>query len=1237
MASYLSDTTSVQMIDGKKYLCITTVEHIDTLGYDRCDFTLYWKYSNNALNNTYDIIALDNPNYSEPLVKNTSYYIAIDENYKYINVAVKATFSRGIDGMVSNGSVKSYNTLPEDSTSKSPKFFIAKYECLPAEKSGQFTFRLYLTTENTRWLDTPKQVTLSYGESENNLLNTTYMNFVQDGLYIDEVDSEVIEYNTVLDLSGHLNDNVNISNFYFNSTIYYSQDDIDRYGIYTEITPTYRLTMSSVELIAPNFDITNNIEDGFRLKIYKDTSYSLDTLTGYIVSLGSGDFITTNNISEVAELKVYLDNNEFEKDSYVIQMSYQPFPYITATVKAFYEIDGVYTNFSESVNKFIFKSNSNILTNNTTMYCDSQPFVHIDGTWFPIYLQSTIKPEYFGAKGDSISNDTIAFNAMFDYINKACTNVSDVEILLESGKKYNVETISLPTVNNLTINGSGATLVINNLHTVKSSSACIDYRGTEAHKLHNITIENIIIEPSIEVEGGNIFYFERVDTIHLKNVRCNSMNSNTNQVYIKQGIYISHCKDIKIHDCEIRGACKGAGIWLSNVSDAIVSNCIIRNTGRGGIYLLMTCDNVTISNNRLYDCVNNFSVSDGAIDLYGSGKCSNIRITDNYITNTSNNNPYVVTNGKFTPKGGGIRIISGEKVICENNTIDITNNNTLFGILVQNRGTYGTDVNGNPEPTKLFNNDIIIRNNIITYKKESTDGKYTDTSASYGIYVLGGWGDVYTPLTFVDDEGVTTYIAPSRDDTNTYYTIENYAVDTLISKDTYNTLPYVEIQKNGIDSEGNQYYDGTESDIYYKRTASNDAAYLDTNHNITIENNTVRTEKLYVEACTKVAAVVEDSICTYPKFDFLKYFKLNNSGVYESLIHNGAYSTAIINTIQYDSNNNPFYSLDDIYYLAPISDYDIYDYGSSETDYVPVYTQESNYTQVSLKPPSWSSTYTIYYCYDGSEYISLADLKKNGIIDGTPKFTENDPEYTEAYIGPYYRKTIVAIPVRYEDIDTNSIKNYYELVPLYVPEFSKDSMYTINDENSSGYSLLQYKPNNWNTQYSNYYRLTVNKFTQNAFRFRNSCYNINIFNNNVGSYEIPFPSNALVLVNGLKCSEFYRAFDIKENNIFSVGTSIIAQGLLGSRIEYNKIKAKSGITLKSCRNLEIDKGGIVCKGEVVTIANAENFLPKSLKTENIIVNNSISEISPDNSDFETNEDVNTDIDTEIDNTIENFI
>ena len=286
-------------------------------------------------------------------------------------------------------------------------------------------------------------------------------------------------------------------------------------------------------------------------------------------------------------------------------------------------------------------------------------------------IGSYVTPEMFGAMGDGVTNDTKAFQNAID---------SGCPFIFVPEKTYIVDSLILRSNIHIFGNGTLKMCGANIVETDKASTYCICGDGISNVKIEGLSIEvhNTPTQLGLISNANNITLCD----MHIEGNAWSDDLASTGQGP-GNGFYFETSKNIIVDGVYLKGTRSGKGIDFYGCEHSIIKNCRVSHTARGGIYVTRNNNNIRVVNNVVeYSAIQmaNNGAADGAIDLYAMNK--NVTIEGNYV------NYY----GNSQGASDGIRVKDGENIKVINNIINISNDYSFAGILVQTRDSYISNV-----------------------------------------------------------------------------------------------------------------------------------------------------------------------------------------------------------------------------------------------------------------------------------------------------------------------------------------------------------------------------------------------------------------------------------------------------------------------------------------------------------------------------------------------------------------
>lgn len=249
---------------------------------------------------------------------------------------------------------------------------------------------------------------------------------------------------------------------------------------------------------------------------------------------------------------------------------------------------------------------------------------------------SYIDVKSFGAKGDGITDDTMAFKEAISAL-KAEKNIAKRNLRIPPGKyivntvdngQYTDHAINLENLTDAYINMEGAVIS----HNIDCHPE--NMRGVfTLDKTKNVIIEGGTIECNKEEPANHENYFGimivRSSDIQIKGVTI--LDSSADGIYLGKGDIDSINKNIYIKDCTVSGSVRN-NIALVNALNVIIDNCSLKD---GKAYMLdievgglgldiepNTGDNQYVKNVYIKDCTFSGNRSDFGIHCHRSKGCN---------------------------------------------------------------------------------------------------------------------------------------------------------------------------------------------------------------------------------------------------------------------------------------------------------------------------------------------------------------------------------------------------------------------------------------------------------------------------------------------------------------------------------------------------------------------------------------------------------------------------------------
>lgn len=310
-----------------------------------------------------------------------------------------------------------------------------------------------------------------------------------------------------------------------------------------------------------------------------------------------------------------------------------------------------------------------------------------------------VTPEMYGAKGDGITDDTVA-------VKKCIEDFRNVKIF-GFNKTYLISSIIVNN-SNYTVYGNFSTLKLKNNQNVNT----MIFLDSWNRSINNIKINDLIIDgnsennndvnsPLLRIASHNNnlitnFIFNNCEIKNSKGHGVGCYNDNSNSNTFKNVIF----ENCKVHDCVV-------GIQQSNVETKI-DKCEIYNTVAENITIDNGCNNCKVLNSHLY--------------LYGHGGCIGIDQAKDIIIS---GNIIDGLNNTASDKQGYANAITfnSRTGICEN--ILVTNN-----ILKNNYNAISIGSPNSLESTPTIIKRSTISNNLIIDNRIGIFIRYSDVNSN---------------------------------------------------------------------------------------------------------------------------------------------------------------------------------------------------------------------------------------------------------------------------------------------------------------------------------------------------------------------------------------------------------------------------------------------------------------------------------------------------------------------------
>ena len=521
---------------------------------------------------------------------------------------------------------------------------------------------------------------------------------------------------------------------------------------------------------------------------------------------------TTQSHNEFEIKCQYLQKNIVNGQNLLLQNMIQE-PNTTYIIQYNYNLNGQTITIPENCT-LIFQqgsiNNGKIVGNNTIVSAEPIQIFNIDvelnGTW----NISESYPEWFGAKGNDITDDTNAIQKAINVGNKIIFRPSHTYIInTTKGEPYGTGgayPVAL-RVSNKIVELNGATLKM--VKSLKKNYYAILVDGDNVEIKNGSIIGDLDLWNEITDTNGGLIAVRSTANAY-KNIRIHNLHLSKGYVtgIIITGNYSN--EDIMIYDNIVEN-CGREGIFIENAKNIIINNNIVKNCNKASTKSGIGCEpfndnhyieNLTISNNIL--------INNGwhGIYLFVNGSClgaKNVVITNNSIEGSSTdtggistiivpnldsqNNPLesrkpcdiTLTNNTIKAHyGAGFIIFNGEtkdKIIAKNNTIILDNTKNSgynYGIRINRPTNHGLNI---PKSyNKLYN--IFIDNLFVTKTTKSYIWMLIGDYSKFITSAVNCYANIKTDISQLNCIDGKQPIIPSF----------NIKIDNIITKNVYDNI-----------------------------------------------------------------------------------------------------------------------------------------------------------------------------------------------------------------------------------------------------------------------------------------------------------------------------------------------------------------------------------------------------------------------------------------------------------------
>lgn len=321
------------------------------------------------------------------------------------------------------------------------------------------------------------------------------------------------------------------------------------------------------------------------------------------------------------------------------------------------------------------------------------------GTWSRIStVNNTLSVLNFGARGDGVTNDTVAFQAALNAV-----KLTGGELIVPVGT-YMVSTLSLNSANNITLSGVGKRSVIKRIAgTAPGVSNMLSVSSCDSVVIRNIDFQNI----SNGVDGGTLY---QDNCCFFNNCTNCKFTDNFLSLGLQGGVILDNCigctlaNNIVYAQGEnpaaptLASRANGALAILDTSSQCKIINNTVRTAANGIVVQCIQAGSIItdciIDGNTVAECsAYGIALYDNNLNVGGSGNMRRNVVSNNTIRTIYGSKINQISGLK--DYGAGIYLQGAEYTACTSNNISNTNiqtNGTLLspaaiGVANTNAGT----------------------------------------------------------------------------------------------------------------------------------------------------------------------------------------------------------------------------------------------------------------------------------------------------------------------------------------------------------------------------------------------------------------------------------------------------------------------------------------------------------------------------------------------------------------------